>query len=253
MSFEQPSVLDVVATATDTSSNTAQATLQLSVIDTSDVDAPVVEITSPEYDQIITAPIDVVGTVADDNLLFYTVEIAPVVNGEFAEVFRGTEPVIDGVLGQLDPTLLENDSYVLRLTAQDAGGNAVSTETLFNVSGAMKVGNFTLSFVDLNIPVQGIPIVIGRTYDTLHANTSGDFGYGWRLELFDVQLAQQRARFGFGGCRDLQSISQRHADLSPASRRFARSLHCPTQADQQQHRRRTAVYSCQLYHRRFCS
>ncbi len=38
----------------------------------------------------------------------------------------------------------------------------------------------------------GIPITITRSYDTLNANTKGDFGYGWTLDEgnFQVQVSQ---------------------------------------------------------------
>ncbi|NEQ97762.1 MAG: RHS famlily protein, partial [Cyanothece sp. SIO2G6] len=41
---------------------------------------------------------------------------------------------------------------------------------------------------DLEIPVSGIPISVTRTYDSLNANTTDDFGYGWRLEFRDTDL-----------------------------------------------------------------
>jgi hypothetical protein len=31
------------------------------------------------------------------------------------------------------------------------------------------------------VPFNGLPIKIQRTYDSLNANTIGDFGYGWKL------------------------------------------------------------------------
>ena len=50
------------------------------------------------------------------------------------------------------------------------------------------VGNFSLSFTDLSVPVGGIPITIQRTYDSALADDLGDFGHGWRLELRDTQI-----------------------------------------------------------------
>ncbi len=46
-----------------------------------------------------------------------------------------------------------------------------------------QAGDYTVSFTDLTIPLAGIPITIGRTYDTLNAAYSSDFGYGWRLDV----------------------------------------------------------------------
>ena len=57
-----------------------------------------------------------------------------------------------------------------------------------NVSGNLKIGNFTLSFTDLSIPVSGIPVTLTRTYDSLNANNQDQLGYGWRLEYRDTDL-----------------------------------------------------------------
>src|SRR5262249_20866242 len=104
------------------------------------------------------------------------------------EIVRGTTSVTNGVLGKLDPTLLANDNYVLRLTATNAGGHTATAETPFSVMGNLKLGDFTLAFTDMSVPVSGIPITLTRTYDTLQAGTSADFGYGWRLDYRDVRL-----------------------------------------------------------------
>jgi RHS repeat-associated protein len=178
----------IVASASDAAGNTGLATTTLTVIDTSDTQAPTVDLTSPADDAVIRSPVEVRGTATDDNLLYYTLEVAPVGGGPFTEIFRGDTPVVDGVLGTFDPSGLANDAYVLRLTAVDAGGNQSSIETTVNVAGDLKLGNFTLSFTDLSIPVSGIPITVSRTYDTLTAGTSSDFGFGWRLEFRDTNL-----------------------------------------------------------------
>src|SRR5262249_46228545 len=36
-------------------------------------------------------------------------------------------------------------------------------------------------YTDLSVPLAGIPIKVTRVYDTLDANRSGDFGFGWHL------------------------------------------------------------------------
>ena len=43
-----------------------------------------------------------------------------------------------------------------------------------------KVGNFTVAFLDLTVPVSGIPIQVSRTYDSRDKRV-GDFGVGWTL------------------------------------------------------------------------
>lgn len=186
----------LIANARDAAGNVGTDTQALVVVDPHDVAAPDVELVSPADGALISSPVDVVGSVNDDNLLFYTLSVAPVGTDTFAEFARGTTTVTNGILGQFDPTMLANDSYVLRLTAVDAGGHTSIDEQTVNVFGDLKLGNFTLSFEDLSIPVTGIPITVTRTYDTLNANQPGDFGFGWRLEFRDVQLRTSVAKTG---------------------------------------------------------
>jgi YD repeat-containing protein len=95
--------------------------------------------------------------------------------------------------------MLPNGPYTLRLSATDAGLHTASTEVTVQITGNLKLGNFTLSFTDLSIPVSGIPITIMRSYDTLRANEPGDFGYGWRLEMWDADVRVDEATLGLSG------------------------------------------------------
>jgi RHS repeat-associated protein len=104
------------------------------------------------------------------------------------EVASGSTAVENGKLGSFDPSVLQNDSYVLRLTATDGGGNSSRDSVVVDVAGDLKLGNFRLSFTDLEIPLSGIPISVVRTYDSLNASERDDFGYGWRLEFRDTDL-----------------------------------------------------------------
>ena len=74
------------------------------------------------------------------------------------------------------------------MIATNTGGLSSEADVTVNVSGNLKLGNFKLSFTDLTIPVSGIPITVTRTYDSLNANESEDFGFGWQLEYRDVDL-----------------------------------------------------------------
>src|SRR5262249_10961124 len=89
---------------------------------------------------------------------------------------------------RLDTSVLANDSYVLRLFATDVGGHERTLDRVLSVAGELKLGNFRLSFTDLSLPVSGIPITVSRTYDTLNAAQSEDFGHGWRLEFRNTDL-----------------------------------------------------------------
>ena len=53
----------------------------------------------------------------------------------------------------------------------------------------LKVGNFTLAFQDLSVPVSCLPIQINRVYDS-RDKTVGDFGVGWRLDVQTIRLTE---------------------------------------------------------------
>jgi hypothetical protein len=140
-----------VATAVDHANNTRTATVLLGVTDPADTTYPVVDLTDPVEDQEITAPTVVLGTARDANLVERTLSVRRGEVGEFTVIARGTTSVTNGNLGTFDPTLLENGLYTLRLEATDANQQTSRAEITVQVQGGMKVGVFTLSFVDLQI------------------------------------------------------------------------------------------------------
>ncbi len=147
-----------------------------------DTTPPTVSISSPAEDEEVSGQVDIVGTAQDDSLVRYTLEAASG-NGDFVTFATGTTSVVDGHLGTLDTTLLTSGITRLRLTATDLFGNTATTTQNILVVGEKKLGNFSITFVDLEVPVSGIPITIQRTYDSRERGHSGDFGYGWRLEV----------------------------------------------------------------------
>lgn len=91
-------------------------------------------------------------------------------------------------LATLDTTLLENGSYIIQLQGTDNTGNQVDSEILVTVAGDNKPGRVTFTVNDFTLPVAGLPIQIGRTYDSLNRGQSGDFGNGWSLSLASPRL-----------------------------------------------------------------
>jgi YD repeat-containing protein len=131
--------------------------------------------------------VPIVGTASDANFLKYLIEIAPFETGVFSTLHVGTAPVTNGTLATLDPTTLVNDLYVVRLTVIDKADNRTQTEITVQLTRDKKVGNFTLAFQDLNVPMAGIPISVVRSYDS-RDKTKGDFGIGWRLDVQSLRL-----------------------------------------------------------------
>lgn len=107
----------------------------------------------------------------------------------FRPIATGTTAVANGTLGTFDPTLLLNGPALIQLRAIDtAGQTSTAGPITVVVTGNQKIGNFTVSFNDLTVPVAGLPIQIVRTYDSRN-KTLGDFGVGWTLDLKTVQVS----------------------------------------------------------------
>ena len=227
LSADQPGPVTLVATAGDAAGNTGTTQETLLVIDPFDADAPVVELTSPDEDAVIFAPTDVRGTVTDDNLLFYTLSVAPLGSTQFVEFARGTTNVTDDILGTLRPLAAAE-----RQLRAPAGSHRRRRQRRgrghgFSVAGDLKLGNFTLSFTDLTIPVVGVPITVTRTYDTLEASRQDDLGFGWRLEFRDINLRTSVPQTGmeeYGIFNPLRDGQPRVRDVAG---RPARGLHVP--------------------------
>ena len=65
----------------------------------------------------------------------------------------------------------------------------MATSVFVVVKENLKVGHFTVSFVDLEVPVAGLPIRITRTYDS-RGKRLGDFGFGWTLGIEDLTVGE---------------------------------------------------------------
>lgn len=99
---------------------------------------------------------------------------------------------IDGhggeTLATFDTTTLANGAYVIRVSGADSDGNVVASGVMVTVQGEYKPGRVRFTVTDLTVPVVGLPISIGRTYDSLEREQSGDFGYGWSLAVANPKL-----------------------------------------------------------------
>ncbi|MEZ6061267.1 MAG: RHS repeat-associated core domain-containing protein [Planctomycetaceae bacterium] len=195
-----PGLFDIVATAFDEAGNETTASVTLRVIDPADTLGPVIDITGPSPNSEVTTLTDIIGSVTDDNLEFFTVEFGradlvdindpTAFDPDYVTIATGTADVTNALLGTFDPTLLMNDSYIIRVFAQDLSGN-VSAQTLpISIDGQLKFGQFTLNQTDLAVSVAGTPIELTRTYDTRQSGEQGDFGFGWNLAIQDAQIRE---------------------------------------------------------------
>lgn len=184
------------AAAFDVSGNSALATHSFSVGALSgDATAPTAQIFSPFEDSVVYSRIDVLGTANDAHLAYYTLSYREVGTQTWTEFQRSTQNVESDKLGTIDATLLVNGDYAIRLDVYDQAGHSSSDITQVTVSGEKKVGNFSLAFQDLSIPMPGLDLSVIRSYDS-RVKTKGDFGIGWKMGLRSPTLHENRNQGG---------------------------------------------------------
>jgi len=178
----EPGSHAVVLTVTDNSGNAIVRELNIGVLGGGDDGPPVVALSAPSDDAVLTYLHNVLGTVGDQNLLEYTLMARYRDTGERVVLKRGYSPVSNGLLGTFDATLLQNGYYDLELRATDTNGNLSQTTVPVRVDGGAKVGVVQLGFVDASLETLGIPLTVVRRYDS-RDKREGDFGHGWRLDV----------------------------------------------------------------------
>lgn len=185
--FSQAGTYVLRITATDTQYTVSQ---QITVTVTGTPNpAPTVTLTSPTEGQEVTTQVAVTGSVSATSLEFWRVEIRAADETEYRTIGTGTSGVQNGQLATFDPTVLLNGIYYIRLRANDISGSfAVTQPVAVVLTKNQKIGNFTVSFNDLTVPLPGVPIQIVRTYDS-RMKSPGDFSYGWTLDLRSVRAS----------------------------------------------------------------
>jgi hypothetical protein len=175
----------IVASVTDGKSSASTETVY-SVRDPADTSTPSAAISAPMPDSEVTSAVNVVGNASAGKLAYWQLLVRTAEVGEWRELARGFTPVSNAVLARFDPSVLANDIYQLNLRVVDANGREASSMIAVEVTRQLKLGQFSLSFEDLNIEASGIPILITRTYDTRRRGDKLDFGYGWSVDAQNV-------------------------------------------------------------------
>lgn len=157
-----------------------------------DSQAPLVQFSLPDINAVVTQPTDVIGLVEADDLASWALYYREKGAEDLILLNSGQENVANARLGNFDPTLLMNGQYQLVLRAWNSQGvDSVVTNTV-TVEGEMKIGHFSVSFEDANLPLTGIPIRVTRTYDSRRAHEALDFGYGWSIDYQNVRVHSSR-------------------------------------------------------------
>lgn len=178
---------------TDAAGNTGFATRLVSVVDPADIpdiEPPTLRFVNLEEGAVIATPTDVLADVIDETLVSWKLSFRSTSESEFRVLASGNMAVESGTIATFDPTLLMNGPYELLLDAIDEGGLISREQVVVVVDGDMKVGTFSISFLDLSIPMVGIPIEITRTYDSRQRNEALDFGHGWSIDYQSVDLEE---------------------------------------------------------------
>jgi RHS repeat-associated protein len=183
------------ATTTAAFSQAGDYVLELSVNDSSNSGSMQIEITvntapgtqgwvgSPAYGATVSGVVPIMVapgvTLQNGRLIYYPANS----NGNVSTVVLNENATGSGQIGTLDTTVLANGSYWIQLQATDISGEQQYSLVMVTVSGNYKPGRVTATVTDLVVPATGLAINIQRTYDSLNAGTSGDFGYGWNLGI----------------------------------------------------------------------
>src|SRR5207247_30696 len=124
------------------------------------------QIVTPTNGVEVTGATNIVGTAWSDYLDYWKVDYRLRTEGPpvWVTLASGVTNVLNGMLATFDPTSLRNGIYDVRLTAVDILGTVTQTSIELRLVEGAKIGQFTLSFTDLQIPVSGLPITLTRTY-----------------------------------------------------------------------------------------
>ncbi|MDX2218805.1 MAG: transglutaminase domain-containing protein [Burkholderiales bacterium] len=189
-------VYRIEATASDGTDNLVREGF-FAVRDPADTAVPVAQITTPEQDGEVSAPVNIIGTASDAALAEYQLLIAPAGSGRYSVFARGYTSVTNGVLGKLDPSVLANGLWDLLLNVVDVNGQVTTSKLTIEITGQLKVGQFSVSFLDMSVEAAGLPLQVTRTYDTRRKAESLDFGHGWTVDYQNLKL-QKNMTTGLG-------------------------------------------------------
>lgn len=178
---------------------------------------PIAQITAPANGDVVTDRVSITGTASSPNFASYLLELAPA-GGDFATVGSGTTPVVAGQLGTYDPTILLNGYYQLRLTVTDTLGITAQAMVGTSIQGTFKVGQYTLRYVDLELPTTGIAIQVVREWDG-RDKFPRDFGVGWSQKWVTVNL--QKPNFTEGVAEANYNVTLENPYSTSVEYRFA--------------------------------
>ena len=183
----------VKVTMRDSKGGTVTTEDWFSLIDPNDTTAPVALITAPGTSTDITvtdvfALSNIVGTASDTNLAEYLVMISPAGKNQWSKLNSGATSVTNNKLADINPQTIANGLYDIALIVRDISGNETSAKIGIAITGEQKTAPLQLTFTDMSFNIEGLPLTVRRTYDSLKRMQRMDFGYGWTVDYQDVWL-----------------------------------------------------------------
>lgn len=154
---------------------------------------------------VVASELDVTATLVapeGEMLTRWTVYYRPMGSIDLIELESGTSADVQATI---DPTLLANGIYGVVIESESSNGGISRIETFVSVESDFKPGRFSITYDDVSGIFYSMPITVKRTYDTLDAGITGEFGKGWSLSTADIQI-QTNGLLGDGGWR--QEVEQ---------------------------------------------
>ncbi len=210
-SFTQAGIYQLQLTATD---ENATASAQITVTVDPQPSTSQGWIGSPQNGALVSGIVPIT-VVSGETLTSCALTVYPAFNPNAVTALNCNST--SGQIATWDTTEVNNGSYFITLQATDSNGDSSYNLALVTVVGSYKPGRVTSTVTDLVVPSAGLAINIQRTYDSLNANTSGDFGYGWNLGI-NVNLTvdnKGNVTFTLGGQRRTFQLTPQIQGCSP--------------------------------------
>jgi RHS repeat-associated protein len=144
---------------------------------------------SPPDGTRITAPVHVTATITapgGDQITAWSVTLQNETGGPPTTVASGTGTP-PATLGTLDPTIQQNGTYQLDISATTSNVTQTLSETVL-IDGALKLGHYVKTFTDLTVPVGTTSLQVQRVYDS-YDKSARDFGVGWHLGISGFSIS----------------------------------------------------------------
>lgn len=152
------------------------------------------EITSPDDMDELTCKTDIHAKVTEYVFTRYKFEYSEASKNTYTIFSKGDVRNDTDIVGAFDTTVLENGYYDIRFTAYGDGIVAEDTITV-NVTGNLKIGNFSISFDDIETEINGIPLTVTSTYDSRIRSSESALGYGWNIGYNNVKVSVSTNQF----------------------------------------------------------